>query len=178
VSRPGPDALLLHDAPCALCRASVRWVHAHDRHARFAHVSLDSAEGREFLFDAGLEPAQADSVVLLHRGRAWRYSSAVVRTLWILGGVWAVLGSLLWLVPRPFRDLGYRIVARHRHLWPFGEVCELPGLGTRPGARRPAPEAPPTERTAPPDAGTRRPAPRAPEGAKRAPERRPGAPTR
>jgi len=181
VARPGPTAILLHDAPCMLCRASVRWVREHDRHARFAHVALDSAEGRECLFDAGLEPSQADSVVLFHRGRAWRYSSAVVRTLWVLGGRWAVLGSLLWLVPRPVRDLGYRLVARHRHLWPFGEVCELPGLGTRPGARLAEAEPAATGRASAPGTGRRRPAPREGEGAsapKEPTEPRPGAPAR
>jgi predicted DCC family thiol-disulfide oxidoreductase YuxK len=169
-----PDAILLHDGPCMLCRTSVRWVHDHDRRRRFAFVPLDSAEGRECLFEAGLEPAYADSVVLLHAGRAWRHSSAAVHTLWLLGGPWAALGCLLWLVPERVRDFGYRLVARHRHLWPFGDVCELPGLGAVPGGRFADAEerAPAPGRTA----GSR-PLP-AREAADDAPDRRPGAPTR
>ena len=76
-------------------------------------------------------PSPERTATLLHAGRSWRYSSAVSRTLRLLGGRWWLVGALLWLVPRPLRNLGYRTIARHRHLWPFGEVCELPGQGTR-----------------------------------------------
>ena len=41
-------------------------------------------------------------------------SSALVRILERLGGIWRVLGWLLALVPRPGRDLGYDAVARVR----------------------------------------------------------------
>jgi len=125
-----PVAAVLFDAPCLLCRSSVRWLRDHDHEHRFRFVALDSTEGRELLFDAGLEPQKADSVVLIHGGRAWRYSSAVVVALRLLGGEWTLLASLLWLLPRPIRDAGYRAVARHRHLWPFGGVCELPAPGS------------------------------------------------
>jgi predicted DCC family thiol-disulfide oxidoreductase YuxK len=135
MTNPAGTATLLHDAPCGLCRSTVRWLRLRDRRHRLRFVALDSAEGRELLFDAGLEPSQADSVVLLLDGRAWRWSSAVVNTLQLLGPPWPAVAWLLWLVPRPLRDLGYRTIARHRHLWPFGEVCELPGQGSRAGAR-------------------------------------------
>jgi predicted DCC family thiol-disulfide oxidoreductase YuxK len=121
---------LLHDAPCLLCRASVQWVIRNDLQHRFRFVALDSSEGRELLFDAGLEPHKANSVVLIHDGRVYRYSSALVVALRLLGGRWSLLGSLLWLVPKPIRDVGYRVVARHRHLWPFGEECELSASGS------------------------------------------------
>jgi len=124
-----PIATILHDAPCLLCRASMRWVIEHDRDSLFYFVPLDSDEGRELLFEHGFEPEQADSVMLILDGRAWRYSDALVRTLQLLGGRWELLGSMLRLVPRPIRDMGYRMVARHRHLWPFGGVCELPVQG-------------------------------------------------
>ena len=120
---------LLHDAPCMLCRASVQWVIRNDLQHQFRFVALDSNEGRELLFDAGLEPHKANSVVLIHDGRVYRYSSALVVTLRLMGGRWGILGSLLWLVPRPIRDVGYRVVARHRHLWPFGGECELSASG-------------------------------------------------
>jgi predicted DCC family thiol-disulfide oxidoreductase YuxK len=121
---------LLHDRPCLLCRASVQWVIRHDLEQRFRFVGLDSNEGRELLLDAGLEPQNANSVVLIRDGRAYRYSSALVVALRQLGGRWSLLGSLLWLVPKPIRDAGYRVVARHRHLWPFGGECELSASGS------------------------------------------------
>ena len=38
----------------------------------------------------------------------------MVRVLHGLGGVWSLLGSVLWLVPRPLRDLGYILVTKAR----------------------------------------------------------------
>lgn len=123
----GPIATLLIDAPCELCRTSMRWVRDRDRDYRIHFESLDSPEGRELLFEAGLELAKADSIVLIHGGRALRYSAALVSMLRLLGGWWKVAGDLLWLVPRPLRDIGYRVVARHRHLWPFNARHEQSG---------------------------------------------------
>ena len=123
---PYSIATVLHDAPCLLCRASMRWLRDHDREGRFRFVPLDSDEGRLLLFESGLEPVQADSVVLVHEGRALRYSSALATALRLLGGRWELLGTMLSWVPAPVRDSLYRIVAAHRHLWPFGGACEVP----------------------------------------------------
>jgi hypothetical protein len=45
---------------------------------------------------------------------------------------WRVTGMVLWVTPRPLRDWGYGVVARHRYRW-FGrfENCPLPTEETR-----------------------------------------------
>ena len=56
-----------------------------------------------------------DSIVLLRPdGVLEDRSDAVLRILSGLGGLWALLGRVLRLVPRPLRDLGYDTVARVR----------------------------------------------------------------
>jgi len=50
-------------------------------------------------------------------------STAALRSLLPVGGVWAVLGSLLLSVPRPIRDSVYQMVAKNRYAW-FGQ-CPL-----------------------------------------------------
>jgi predicted DCC family thiol-disulfide oxidoreductase YuxK len=59
-------------------------------------------------------------------------SNAAVGVLLELGGWWRFLGKLLRLVPRPIRDLGYRIVAKIRYRV-FGrlDACLLPNASQR-----------------------------------------------
>jgi predicted DCC family thiol-disulfide oxidoreductase YuxK len=49
-----------------------------------------------------------------------------------LGGPWAALGALLWIIPSPLRDLGYRIVSRLRYrLFGKHDACRLPSPAER-----------------------------------------------
>jgi predicted DCC family thiol-disulfide oxidoreductase YuxK len=77
-----------------------------------------------------LEPADREelgSLVLRMAGRTYRRSSAVVRILWQLGRFWTIVGALLWLIPLPLRNLGYRVVASNRYrLFGKKETCRLP----------------------------------------------------
>jgi predicted DCC family thiol-disulfide oxidoreductase YuxK len=44
-----------------------------------------------------------------------------------LGGVWAFLAALWWVIPRPLRDVGYRLVAKYRYrLFGKKETCRMP----------------------------------------------------
>jgi predicted DCC family thiol-disulfide oxidoreductase YuxK len=73
-----------------------------------------------------------NSLVLQRDGVLYRRSAAVVRILWGLGGFWKFLGGLLWLVPLPLRDLGYRAVSASRyHLWGKKETCRIPTADER-----------------------------------------------
>ena len=68
-----------------------------------------------------------NSMVYFENGERFRKSAAVVRILRQLGGIWALLGSLLWVIPRPLRDLGYSLVAAVRYRV-FGKksACRVP----------------------------------------------------
>lgn len=68
-----------------------------------------------------------NTFVFLQAGKLHLRTAALIRILWVLGGVWGILGSLLWLVPSPLRNLGYRFVARIRYrLYGKSESCRLP----------------------------------------------------
>ena len=60
-------------------------------------------------------------------GTATIRTAAVSRILMTLGGRWPMLGAMLWLIPFPVRDLGYRLVSRFRYRM-FGkhDACRLP----------------------------------------------------
>jgi predicted DCC family thiol-disulfide oxidoreductase YuxK len=120
------DAPIIYfDGVCGLCNRSVDRVMAWDREQvfRFAPLQGETAAAR-------LSPEDTrnlDSLVVQVDGKTYHRSSAVVRILWRLGGVAGLFGTLLWLIPRPLRDLGYRVVATNRYRM-FGkkETCRMP----------------------------------------------------
>lgn len=99
---------LYYDGDCAFCTACARLVKRWDHQQKIAlHPLQDS------------EHAKADSCyesILFVRGSYQsQYSRAVIDVLKTLGGVWWLLGGLLWLVPRPIRDYVYRFVGARRY---------------------------------------------------------------
>jgi predicted DCC family thiol-disulfide oxidoreductase YuxK len=57
-------------------------------------------------------------------------SAAVLRIARYLGGIWR-LAAIGWLLPRPWRDALYNLVARHRHQLFGAEQCYLPAPDVR-----------------------------------------------
>jgi len=125
VSVSDGHSVLFFDGVCGLCNASVHFVLKRDRHKHFRFAPLQGATAQRLLGATPDDPLK--SVVLWERGSTYRRSTAVTRILFQLGGVWPVFGLLLWLIPRPVRDLGYEVIARNRYRW-FGQydACRLP----------------------------------------------------
>ena len=118
--------IVFFDGECAMCSAGVRWIIRHDRRGT---LRLAPLQGQTYSDLPDLnKPTTLDSMVFVAKdGQFFVRSAAVVRVLWALGGVWRVFGWLLWLVPAPIRDAGYRLVATHRHrLMRSDELCPIP----------------------------------------------------
>lgn len=117
--------ILFFDGVCGLCNHSVDWLLKHDHQAIFRFAPLQGETAQRSLPRA--DTLQLGSVILRVDGQIFRQSSAVVRVLWRLGILEKISGTMLWLIPKPLRDLGYRIVARNRYRW-FGkkETCRMP----------------------------------------------------
>lgn len=125
----GMFPVLLFDGECNLCNSSVQWVLKRDKKGVFRFAALQSEAGRALLDTYGLSNQSFDSVVLVDEIRAYTHSDAVIELLRRLGGPWAVFGAL-GVVPKPFRDGIYKIIARNRYRW-FGRrpQCILPERG-------------------------------------------------
>jgi len=123
-------ALLFFDGECGLCDGFVQFVLRRDTLGRVRFAPLQGETAADTLEEE--DRASLDSVVLLVEGVAYRRSSAVVRVLWRLGLVWKLLGWLVWIVPCPLRDLGYRVVANYRRkLFGAAPQCRVPDAKTR-----------------------------------------------
>lgn len=117
--------VIFFDGVCGLCNHFVNFILAHDLKGLFLLAPLQGMTAGERL-DIPVGES-LNSVVLWDGDSIYRKSAAVVRILWELGGFWRILGGLLWLIPRPFRDAGYALVAMLRYrLFGKKEVCRMP----------------------------------------------------
>ena len=131
------NPIILYDGVCGLCNRSVQFLLKHDKDGRLQFASLQSDFARKILARHGINPDQLDTLhvvvnyeqpdeTILNR------SNAVLRAGSELGGIWKTLAAVARIVPAPLRDLGYRLVARHRYrLFGKFETCMLPDPGQR-----------------------------------------------
>ncbi|MGB7547597.1 MAG: DCC1-like thiol-disulfide oxidoreductase family protein [Terracidiphilus sp.] len=145
----GGRLVVLFDGRCGLCNRSVRWLLRRDRGDRLRFVASESAKGAELVARLGFAEAGPDELgpklsrgnlpgtvpdtILVVRdlgGPAERIlgrSDAVVALLAELPGPWPAVAAALGWIPRPLRDLGYRLVARCRYrIWGRLEKCPVP----------------------------------------------------
>jgi len=102
--------LVVYDADCGVCQASVAWLRKRDLRGRFRFAGNDGE------LPAGVSREETEhTVVVLEDGRKWTRGAATARLLQELRG-WAFLGralrlpGLAWLA-----DHGYDRFARNRH---------------------------------------------------------------
>lgn len=119
------NPILFFDGVCGLCNSVVDWVLRNDRRGIVLFSPLQGETAQQRLPDGDRE--RLDTVVFIEGDRITRRSTAIVRLLSHLGGVWTVLAWLLWLIPWPLRDVGYRGVSKLRYrLFGKKETCRLP----------------------------------------------------
>ena len=117
--------VVFFDGVCGLCNHTVNWLLTRDpdHRLRFAPLQGTTAEQR-------LDPEirkRLDTMVFMRDGQTFTRTAAVSRMLMTLGGRWKLLGGLLWIIPWPIRDLGYRVVSCLRYrLFGKHESCRLP----------------------------------------------------
>jgi predicted DCC family thiol-disulfide oxidoreductase YuxK len=118
--------IVFFDGVCGLCNRYVDWLLRHDSKQRLRFAPLQGETAMRLVPESLRQ--QMGTLVLWQNGRRHLRTAAVCRILMILGGWPRCLGALLWLVPWPLRDLGYRLVARNRYrIFGRHETCRMPG---------------------------------------------------
>lgn len=127
-----PTNVVFFDGVCGLCNRFVDFVLSRDRRGAIRFAPLQGETAKAVLSSEFRVPSAKtqtfDTIVWLDSSSCeFVRSAAAVRVLWRLGGVWSLIGWLLWLIPRPLRDVGYRLVAANRYrLFGKKETCRLP----------------------------------------------------
>jgi predicted DCC family thiol-disulfide oxidoreductase YuxK len=118
------DGIILYDGLCVLCSGWMRFVLDRDVSRMFRFTPIQSPCGRALAQALKIDPDDPDTnaVVIDHIG--WRQSDAALQVVSRLPGWSWVRG--LWVVPRPLRDLVYRLVARTRYrVFGLHQVCDV-----------------------------------------------------
>jgi predicted DCC family thiol-disulfide oxidoreductase YuxK len=110
--------VLLYDASCGLCNRCVRLLLRIDRRGVLRFAALQGGPAQGWLRAHGLPTADFDSMILVRDwdgpgGAYLRRTDALAAALAACGGAGRVLAWIRF-VPRPWRDLVYRVVARLR----------------------------------------------------------------
>jgi predicted DCC family thiol-disulfide oxidoreductase YuxK len=131
-ARQDSHAILFYDGTCGFCATSVQFILNHEgprKWLRFATLQgalAASLRGRHPQLN------DVDSVVWFEPATETRKERVLVRSsaglaaARYMGGIWKVLAWIGWCVPRPLRDVVYRLVARNRHRLVRNDTCLLP----------------------------------------------------
>ena len=133
----GANPIILYDGVCGLCNHLVQFLLKHDREGRLRFASLQSDFAAKVLGRHGIDPTDLDTVHVIVNydqpdERVLQRSNAILRAGRELGGFWGASSSIARVVPRPLRDVVYKLVATNRYRM-FGkfDTCMLPDPGQR-----------------------------------------------
>ena len=131
ISAPFENDIIVFDAQCVFCSANAQFVLRHDKAHHFRLASLQGDVGRSLFEEAGVDPANPDSLVVKTKGDFLRDSDAVIYIYRNLGWPWRLAG-LFALLPRAVRDPVYRWIAQNRYrLFGRRDECWAPQPGDR-----------------------------------------------
>jgi predicted DCC family thiol-disulfide oxidoreductase YuxK len=127
MQRPDSNArIIVFDGICHVCSGWVRFLELHRVEPPFRHIPMQSPEGKALLLEYGIDPGDPATFLVLDQGRQFTDSNAAIHTIAALGGLWR-FAQAARIVPKPWRDSLYRLLARNRYRW-FGRrsTCYLP----------------------------------------------------
>ena len=119
-------AIVLFDGVCNFCNGSINFVIEHDKAGYFKFAPLQSEVGEELVEKHGIDTTDTDSVIVIENERAYTHSSAALRIAKRSDGIWSLAYAFI-IVPKPIRDLVYRVFAKYRYRM-FGkqDACMIP----------------------------------------------------
>ena len=124
--------IVFYDGVCHLCNGLVQFVLKFERQQNVSFAQLQSNVAKNMI--PNLVDNEYPSVIFFNKikDKFYTRSSAVIQLFWFMGGFWKIFAFLLWLVPRPLRNLGYRIVAYYRYkIFGRSDVCFLQPKSSR-----------------------------------------------
>jgi predicted DCC family thiol-disulfide oxidoreductase YuxK len=116
--------LVFYDAPCPLCNRAIRWLMRVDRQRDFYFAPLAGETAQAWMSKRMLSSLPEQTLVFVEyintpQEAMYIRGKGVMRILWRLGGVYALLGCLN-CAPAFLLDPFYRWVARYRY-----QICSI-----------------------------------------------------
>jgi predicted DCC family thiol-disulfide oxidoreductase YuxK len=122
----GHNPILLFDGVCNLCNGAVKFIIKADKKGKFKLASLQSESGQALLKRFNLPRENFTSFVFIDGEKCHLRSSAVLRVLRELGGVWKVFFIFI-IVPKPLGDFIYNLIAGNRYkIFGKQDSCMIP----------------------------------------------------
>lgn len=120
--------LVFYDGSCGFCDHVVQFLLKIDTKGLFVFAPLQGITAKKLL--KNIPPA--DSLVLIEDYNSpdrsfYQFGKAAFRILWLIGGLWALLGWVSFLPPILY-NWGYRLIARNRHAFSPKTVASYPIL--------------------------------------------------
>jgi predicted DCC family thiol-disulfide oxidoreductase YuxK len=125
------NPIVFYDGVCGLCNRLVQFLLKRDQNDQLRFASLQSEFAAKVLSRHGANAKDLDTLYVVQdyeepTERLLMRSDAILYAAGALGSFWKV-ATLGKIIPRPLRDLVYKLVARNRYRV-FGkyETCMLP----------------------------------------------------
>lgn len=122
----GYERVIVFDGICNWCNTWVNFTLARDPHGKFKFGTLQSSQAQQILTELRFPVDDFKTFLLLERGRVFTKSTAALRIVRQLSGLWPLL-YIGMVIPRPLRDAVYDYIARHRYQWMGkAQACRTP----------------------------------------------------
>ncbi|MBY0553549.1 DCC1-like thiol-disulfide oxidoreductase family protein [bacterium] len=116
--------IIFFDGMCLLCNGFINYVFNNDKNRYFKYASLQSKSAAKMLSPVDLS---LDTVIYIEDNQTYKQSTAVLRIMFHLGGIWSILSVIFAVIPTPIRDFFYKLVARSRYsIFGKSDICRLP----------------------------------------------------
>ena len=119
---PDDRPVFLFDGHCVMCSGWVQTVLRHDRKAHFRMVAAQTELGCALYRHYGLDPEDHSTNMVIADGVALFKSQSSIYVVAALGFPWYVV-KILYLLPVPWLDRLYGVVARNRLRFGRKAVC-------------------------------------------------------
>lgn len=124
-------SVVLFDGFCNFCSGSVLFIIRRDPLRYFLFAASQSPAGQRLLLEYGIAEIASHSIILISDGKIYMKSDAALKIVRKLRGLWPLFYALI-ILPRPFRDYFYNLLAGNRYrLYGRRKQCFFPNTGIR-----------------------------------------------
>ena len=116
--------IIIFDGLCCFCNKALDILMKIDKKKQFKYTSLQG----EYVKKLDIKE-ELDSIIFYEDGTLYYKSTAILKILRSLGGVWVVV-KVFYLIPRVLRDAIYDVIAKYRYnIFGKMDACRMPKKG-------------------------------------------------